>query len=252
MKNTLNFIIKPVLLLVLIAFTGCEKDLYEDSIKDSSRKLTIKKVSLKNEMSKSNHKLSKALNILNQKKNNELNRIVYDSIFNFYYDDENGLYIEGEEKNSYTFPVYRNSTETNDKVENLLFNLNDIGEYDIYLVRYNVSSTNLSSMTVAQYEQIEKEFIAIQVEGRATLDLVCVDTQEYQLVSDSSGNSMSTIEPIYYWSWVTTSSQCGWVTGNTNPINTIDGGGVGGDTSGSHSGGGTSSNSGSIYTGPVS
>lgn len=43
MKKTLNFIIKPVLLMVLIAFTGCEKDLYEDSIQNESRKMKVSK-----------------------------------------------------------------------------------------------------------------------------------------------------------------------------------------------------------------
>lgn len=248
-KSKFGFLVS--LLTLFVITSSCEKDLYEDGIKNNSKNLSVKLVSLKSDLSRSNSKLTKALNLLNQKQKNEDNRIVYDSILNFYFDDEKGIYIEDGIKNSYTFPIFRNSTDVNDNIENLLFDLNSNGEYDIYLVKYDISIANLSNISFQEFEQIEKEYMAIQVEGRATLDLVCIDVQQYLLVSDSSGNSMSTTAPTYYYDWVTTSSQCGWVSGNSEPINTNTGTN-GGTSSYGGTGGGASSNSTNIYTGVVS
>jgi hypothetical protein len=52
--------------------------------------------------------------------------MVYDSINDFYFDDENGMSIEKGKYKSFTFPVTRKNS--NGKMENILFTLNNFRE----------------------------------------------------------------------------------------------------------------------------
>lgn len=46
MNKKLNYLIKSILILVLIAFTGCEKELYEDNLRNERPKINLKQQSL--------------------------------------------------------------------------------------------------------------------------------------------------------------------------------------------------------------
>jgi hypothetical protein len=110
MKKTLNFIIKPVLLLVLIVFTGCEKDLYEDSIQNESRKMKVSKISLKDiEKSVSTKIKDEIKKVKNMKyeTTSEGKRIEYNAELNIYIDTENGNLVSVDGKNFYTFPMFK-------------------------------------------------------------------------------------------------------------------------------------------------
>ena len=245
MKNTLNYFLKTILLLSLFSFFSCEKDLYDDSIQQNS-KIILKRVSLKDLESRQNTKVMNAVSLLKNQKIKSNSKIVYDSIFDFHFDDERGIYLENGEKNSYTFPVYRISSN---KIENLLFNLNDKGEYDVFLVKYNLLGENLSNLTKTQIEQAEKEYTGLIIDSRITNVHTCIEIESYQLVSDSQWTTQA---PNYHYEWVTTSSFCSWSQGNSGGSGNINTGGSSGtNPNGEYpSGGGigTGGNSGVVLT----
>lgn len=251
MKNLFSNTI--VFMAIVLFFSSCEKDLYDQNIQNTSRNLTLKRVSLKNSVSKTNSKLMKALHVLNNEILSPSSKMVHDSIYDFYFDDENGIYIEDANKNSYTFPVFRTSA-MDEKVENLLFNLNDKGEYDVFLVKYDLTKEELEAISQSELAEVPKEYMGLVIDGRVTLELVCIEIQSYQLVAE---DSWGTIAPNYHYEWVTIATSCSWqFGGGTDGINN----GVGGNPNpnygpGPHGGGGSTGNGGSIgeiLTSPIS
>jgi hypothetical protein len=139
-KNILKlFALSSVFILV-----SCEKDLYEDQIYKSNT--TLKIVSLKNDSIKKNFQLMKAVNEAKLKTPNANSRMVYDSINNFWFDDEKGFLIEDNGKESYTFRVYRGETTDNEKLENIVFEEKEAGIFDTYLVKYAISKKQLDDI----------------------------------------------------------------------------------------------------------
>ena len=107
MKQRLKQITKFMAVCALLVLSGCEKDLYDDGIQNENRKLIIRDISLKDLTdSKINSKIIERVNDVKNSKNNPNGRIVYDSINDFYFDEEHGKYIEKGNYHSYTFPVY--------------------------------------------------------------------------------------------------------------------------------------------------
>lgn len=110
MKQNLKQIIKFMALCVILALSSCEKDLYDETL-SSQKRLLMKEVSLKDFSVKTNSKLMKVVDELNQRKLKTSGKIVYDSIKNFWYDDEKGIYIENGFIHSYTFNVERQNSD---------------------------------------------------------------------------------------------------------------------------------------------
>ena len=91
MKQRLKQITKFMAVCALLVLSGCEKDLYDDGIQNENRKLIIRDISLKDLTdSKINSKILERVNDVKNRKNNPNGRIVYDSINDFYFDDEHG------------------------------------------------------------------------------------------------------------------------------------------------------------------
>ncbi|WP_395045516.1 hypothetical protein [Flavobacterium sp.] len=247
MKKTLNYLFQTVFVLVFILFASCEKELYEQPIQNSERNLIVKEVSLKSEISKSNSKLMEAVNLLNQEIKGETNRVVYDSILNFYFDDERGLYIESADKHSYTFPIFRTNA-TDNKIENVLFDQKSDGGYNIYLVKYDITKDELPNYTKEQLELLHKEYRAISVTNRVRLELICVETQSWVSYPHAEGDLVG-YSGNNLGHWVTTSSECGWVSGNTGPQNAGGGDSASSSAGGGNSGGGGGTSGSGIYTG---
>ena len=155
MKQKLNKIYRIFIICILILFSSCEKEPDDFPLQDGIR---MSKVSLKDPNIMANHSLMQEVQKTKSKgrKGNTANKIVYDSIYDFYFDDENGVYLEKGEQKSFTFPVYR---ENNDgKIENITFNLNEKGEYESYLVKYDFTEEQLQSFTQEQLEQYQTVF----------------------------------------------------------------------------------------------
>jgi hypothetical protein len=154
MKQKFKNILKLFALGSVFVLGSCEKDLYEDQIYKSNT--TFKIVSLKNDSIKKNFQLMKAVNEAKLKTPNANSRMVYDSINNFWFDDEKGFLIEDNGKESYTFRVYRGETTDNEKLENIVFEEKEAGVFDTYLVKYAISKNQLEN--IYQLGEAQQEY----------------------------------------------------------------------------------------------
>ncbi len=147
MKKTIKKLL--LLLPLLLLFLGCSKDVFEEPIKNETR-FVAKMVSLKNV---NDPKLNKAVQELKQNRDQFAGKIVYDSIYNFYYDDENGIYLEGDDKRSYTFLILKDSTDIDQKIEKLVFQYKTSGDVKTYRVKYDFTKEELENLTKEDLEQ---------------------------------------------------------------------------------------------------
>ncbi|TDP60303.1 hypothetical protein [Flavobacterium dankookense] len=159
--------------IATILFTSCEKDLYEDSIKNSSRKLKIDKIRLSDIDNNTSFKILEKVKGLkstfNQNKsnlNNQANRFTYNDDLDLYIDYDNGKAIQDGGNLYYTFPMFRKSEEN---LENILFIPKDNGLLDLYFIKYNIKPENFNNLT-----EIEKSNLNIQVYREAGY-LLCFD-----------------------------------------------------------------------------
>jgi hypothetical protein len=175
MKTVFN---KVLLLLVVSLFIitslGCEAE--REIVNESpNRDVNIKRVT--NKEIQKNPRLMQVMNRFKAFQSDQsISRIVYDSISGLYFDDEKGLYISNESKHSYTFPIIK--LDPNQKVENICFNLNENGDYDVYLVKYDFTKTEYQNLTEEQLRLSESSFVPLLKDGNVVQTLVyaCVDT----------------------------------------------------------------------------
>jgi hypothetical protein len=149
MKNQLRKLLNVALLVSLIILSSCEKDLYDEAIKEESR-IKVDKFSLKDLMESNEKKLNvstieaKLLNAVEKvKSKNEENRIQYNSEKGYYFDDENGLVVTKEDYQSYIFKIYREQHNEVSKLENIVFSLNENGEFDSYIIKYDATEEQI-------------------------------------------------------------------------------------------------------------
>jgi hypothetical protein len=156
-----NRILNWLLLLGLVFLqVGCEKDLYEDQIHKEN--IVFKTVSLKDNLLKQNYQLMKAVNHVKIKHYSLNNKMVYDSINNFYFDDEKGFYIQDNQKETYTFRVYRLNTNDDQKLENIVFKKNQMGEFETFLLKYDISKNQLDDSYQTNPNQRNNNLIEIK------------------------------------------------------------------------------------------
>jgi hypothetical protein len=147
MRHKIKIVYKLLIFGIAIMLASCSEDLYEPENTFNKQGIKISKVSLKEPRFQIKSKLINQVNKV--KRGQELsinaNRMVFDSINNFYFDDENGMLIEktnGYE--SYTFKIER-ETPNNYELENIVFS--KIGaEYDVTLVKYELTPTELQKL----------------------------------------------------------------------------------------------------------
>lgn len=108
------------LYFISIIFSSCEAE--KDFVSKSN--IIIKHCSMKDIALQSNLKLKQAVKQLVslQVDSNANSKVVYDELSGLYYDDEKGIYIKKDGKESYTFPVIQ--TDNNEKIKNITFNKN--------------------------------------------------------------------------------------------------------------------------------
>lgn len=185
-----------------------EKELLVDS---SKNEVIIKPVSSRDILN--NPRLNQLVNrFKNIHIENSLSKVVYDSLSGVFFDDEKGLYIANDSVHSYTFPIIK--FNPNEKVENICFNLNGNGDYDVYLVKYDYTKSEYLNLTEEQLKNKETQFVALYKEGVAVESYVymCIDViafvstalvpiQEGELVgvyANQGGNG----------TWVTIATNC--------------------------------------------
>ena len=148
--------------------TGCSENLYEDHFPHS--KIKTQKVSLNDNFLKQNSKLMKTVNRVKKMNDISQSKIIYDTINNFYIDDENGMLLDYNGAISYSFRVLRESTTENSKVENIIFNQTETGDYDSYLLKYGFTKTELDALAFSGANTInyEIEDVDVLVSNKAT------------------------------------------------------------------------------------
>jgi hypothetical protein len=169
---------KKILFFMTICFifglSSCQKDVYDDAILSSKRNILTEDFSMKSINGKSNSKLLEAMNkVLNLKLKSDA-RMVHDSIFDFYFDDEKGKHQQCEEKNTYTFQIHRPNEDG--KIENIMFSLKPDGNYDAYFVKYDFTKEAYENMSLEEFELRNKEINYLNTSnGLSTLRGYCIE-----------------------------------------------------------------------------
>lgn len=129
----------------LFLVLGCEKDLYDDSIKNDIS-ITIKEATLKDLLKKPifNTAYSKVQSKTQELKNANARTELEDQ-YNFTITDDAVVVMETNDSiKSYTFLIER-ETETNDYFENLVIQIDPTGDIDALIMKYTPTSPDLSS-----------------------------------------------------------------------------------------------------------
>ena len=148
-----HLFIKLVCFASIVSILSCSKEMYEEpAFNEKFANIHMQKISLKNlNAAVIDPKVFRAVNKVKskQKVDGQHNRMVYDLVYNFYYDDENGVLIEQGNYKSYTFQVIR--PDGSDKVENIVFSKNENDtDYDTYLFKYDFTNQELQTESTAQ------------------------------------------------------------------------------------------------------
>jgi hypothetical protein len=166
MKNIFNTISKLTFICILIILSSCEAE----KNFSTQGKIIVRRFSMKDITAKSNSKLNQAINNIKTLNSNTItdssnSKLVFDEKTGLYFDDEKGLYIEKDNLKSYTFPVIR--TSATEKLKNICFNEKQNGNYDVFLVKYDLTKQEELTLTEEQKESREKQFITLMKDGVA-------------------------------------------------------------------------------------
>lgn len=180
---------KVLMLILFLTLASCEKDLYEDGIKNQEE-MIVKTINLKTYSKTPQDLISFQRKMERKKSLRAEGKLAYDSINNFYYDDENVKYIQAGIKESYTIGIQKEGVE---KLQNILFDKQTDGTYKIYLVKYDVTPDEFRAMTKEEVAQLTPEYIDIEFDNNGVLTergqyVVCVYVWEQQLVPAHQGD----------------------------------------------------------------
>lgn len=228
MKQKMKTILKLLFFNTILMLFGCSEELFDEQINKSNIK--IQRISMDDTKFKENHKLMKSVdNLLKNQSKNAINRFEFNSEYDFFIDEENGVYIEKDNLESYTFPAYKN--ETDSLVTNIVFNKTTNGDYDVVIAKYNLLKTELNNLT--KEELIATDVIFINITNKfSALELICMEEYSYENTGDLVGADS---EPFF--DWVIIGSYCFWSNST---------GSGGGD-----SGGSAENSGGGILTSPI-
>jgi len=182
-----------LLFLTVIAclfYVSCEKDLFDDAIKNESANYKVKKISF-TDFKQNRKALNKLRESILKKNSNVHNRGVYFDEFGVYIDTTDIRVIEDFDKHSITFRII--NQEVNNKIENLVLQSKENGDYEVFITEYVLSQTELYQISQDQYNEIEKYPDAIKkLEGneRIAVNSECVSVVSITTTycKDNEGN----------------------------------------------------------------
>lgn len=222
-----------------ISLTSCEKDLYEDGIKNSSRNISVKDVSLSNLDKTTSSKINEKITAIKSLKNetNNQSKFQYNDALGVFIDTENGKLVNNNGKLYYTFPMFRKGEE---KLENVIFTPLASGEMETYFAKYNIKQEDFKNLTVSEISNLNPIFQKIdyglvEVCTELTLVITTYPNCPYPngIHTDANGNA--------------TGIHCDGETATF--VFTFCNGGGGGGSDGSTGGGITGNNTGGTHTG---
>lgn len=249
MKNNFKKNKQLLFLFAMLFLVGCSKDTYEESSQNQNE-TNISHVKFKDLQVSTNKNLSQMVNsVVEYRKSSKTNKLVYNEIYDFYIDEENGIYVNINGKESYTFPIYK--LQSDGTVENLVFNEKENGEFSIILADYSLTKEQLDDLNHS-FSENDVQYYDMSKFGVS--ELVCVDiiTTVYGQCNHTHSNNYTCGPKIVtqsYCNWESTGGGVGYDgggdTGGSGGSNT----GGSGDTSGGSSGGGSG---GGVVTSPNS
>ena len=211
MKNkfkSLSISLMIVFLLTTISSQVEETIVETENIKNQND-LLIKKISF-NEINNSAvvDKINKT-KTLTKRTVSASNKIIKDTLNNFYINSDEGMYIEKTDgTKSYTFSVFReNSTD----LENLVIIVYPNNEVKTFLVDYNKTFNDLNSMSLEQMQNNQIEYYEINF-----------NTNEFIPVFQNNSNGRYICESIMFWD-STLNCDKGDLYGADNPQGTCGG-----------------------------
>lgn len=232
LKSLRHFLFAGMAIAIALS---CSKEVYEDSPHEASTE-GLKIRHIKFGEFKSNSQAYEKYALYEQTKQRKAtSRMIEDTVYNYIINTDQGKYIEDGAYNSYTFPVSKADISPDSKIENVLFSLNNSGEYDTYLVKYDFTPEELLNFSEEDLNSHEVNYTYIGEDGKAAV-LICVDIYREECGPPREGNNDGgSIDPEC--TWVLQSSTCGFAGGGGGPdegnpgTGTGTGGGGGGNPS---------------------
>lgn len=255
MKNKLKklFRLGFALFAISLLLTNCENETQEEIQTESQEPTLILKQYSKQDIEK-NQKLVSRLSEFNDKltknKSEKISaRTVYNSEYDFTINTNLANYIENGDYHSYTFPLVQDDDE---KMTNVLFELNDQGEYDAFLVKYDYTANEFNTLDLTSLslqtsmEPIDLEFDSLT--ARTYRAYICIYSYERHCsdgwVNGSGGNLVGADNNNEGCYWVLVAEHCESVLyydedyveyhNNNTATVTISGTNYGGTSGGSH------------------
>ena len=157
MSNNIKKIFSFLSICIIFGISGCEKDLYENTTlkKDITIIKTVNIDKLQNmpfELMKFHARLAKKAEL------KKLGKVMFDSINDFYIDEQYVKYMQSGEKESYTFAIKR---ENHNNLENLIFTKLPDGSYQTFFVIYDFTAQELKQLTNEQLKNRKVKFVPI-------------------------------------------------------------------------------------------
>ena len=182
-KQLKKIILLSLFGVLIFSFFNCEYDEKETS-KNLEKHHSHEKVSRinRNQITSNKRIVEKLLHVNNAIESNKNNRSVYSSEFDFYIDTDFATYIENEDAtyHSYTFLITRTNPASD--LENLVFSLNNQGEYDALIITYNLN---------AQEKSLLEDGETVDLTGKVTsqrIDGASLQNDIFNKESATSGN----------------------------------------------------------------
>ena len=180
----------------------------QEEVITKENKFIVKTVNL-NTLTKKPSDISMFQNKLkNKQKLKENSRMIYDSINDFYIDEDYVKYLQTGEKESYTFSIKRDSIQ---KIENIVFNKGENGEYLSYLVKYDFTPEELKLMNAQQLNDKEVKYYPISFDDDGFMRishaiLICVEIGYYATNNGSQYTTMGSFNSSP--EWISLGSSC--------------------------------------------
>lgn len=96
-------------------------------------------------------------------------KVIYSSEYDFFINTDYAIYIEENEKHSYTFQIKRDSINNPFLIENLILTLNDSLGYDVYIAQYDINSTELDQIKSGIAVNLTQKTILKKIKDNALL-----------------------------------------------------------------------------------
>ena len=188
------------LLSFIIVLSSCEQDEIINSEKNATELSSYKMKRLNSLDIPKNHALIKQLRTLSNSKKTSGDKILNIDGLNIAISLDGIIYMEKGEYNSYTFPVKQKG---NEKIKNILFNINKEGSYDAFLVEYDYSWEEMKALNPEELSKnISLKSLNIVVEDLTNKKMitrwVCISTYFYYYADGEVAGSYTGL-PNWHW-----------------------------------------------------